>query len=156
MEMGVPPRPYRDTVSRRLNSEIHERVVDAVNAREVPVEILAPDFHMVNRASAVTDYTYHGATGWQDWMDDIFEEFVAGARYDMEEIVAEAEDCVVARFRIAGLSSLSRQPLEFRWAGVTWFRDGRATRAAGYATLGEALEAAGIASGEDRLLAHGR
>ncbi len=153
--MASPPRPYRDTPSPQRNLEIHERVVQAVNAREVPEDVLAPGFQMVNRASAVTDYTYHGATGWRDWMDDIFEEFLSGARYEMEEVVAEAWDRVVATFRISGRSARSRQPLEFRWTSVTWFDAGRATRTAGYATPDEALEAAGISLTGERLLAHG-
>jgi hypothetical protein len=47
-----------------------EEVVDlayrygaAPNAREVPEELLAPDFVMVNASTAVTDKTYPGASG---------------------------------------------------------------------------------------------
>ena len=124
------------------NIELQRRVVAAVNAREVPEEILAPGFWMENRASSVTDYTYHGAAGWRDWMNDIFEEFAPNARYQLDDILATGEDFVIAAFCIAGRSARSGEPLEFRWTGVTWFRDAHAIRAVGYANRGEAFAAA--------------
>ncbi|HYM54026.1 MAG TPA: hypothetical protein VES97_01585 [Solirubrobacteraceae bacterium] len=126
------------------NIELHAFAVAAVNAREVPWEILAPEFCMENRASSVTDYSYRGATGWSDWMSDIFEEFTEAARYELEEIVTATDDFVVASFCIVGPSARSGMPLSLRWTGVTWFRDGKATRAVAYATRNEALEATGI------------
>jgi len=132
------------------NIALHRLVVAAVNAREVPEAILAPDFCMENHASSVTDYTYHGVTGWRDWMNDIFEEFTTGARYEVEDIIAVGDEFVVATFCIVGRSARSGMPLEFRWVGVTWFRDGQATRAVGYSTRGEALAAAGIGESEAR------
>jgi ketosteroid isomerase-like protein len=126
------------------NIELQRRVVVAVNAREVPEEILAPGFWMENRASSVTDYTYHGAAGWRDWMNDIFEEFAPNARYQVEDILTATEDFVIAVFRIAGHSARSGDTLEFRWTGVTWFRDGQAARAVGYANRAEAFAAAAV------------
>ena len=58
--------------------------------------------------------------------------------------MACGEDFVVATFSVVGYGALSEEPLEFRWAGVTWFRDGKATRAIGYTTRREALEAVGL------------
>jgi len=118
--------------------------VRAVNAREVPDDVLAPDFQMENRASAVTDYTYYGERGWREWMGDLFESFAEGARYDVEEIIAVGEDFVAARFSVVGRGARSGQPLEFRWIGVTWFHEGKATRAVGYSSRSEALEAVGL------------
>jgi len=51
---------------------------------------------------------------------------------------------VVAAFSVIGRGARSGQPLEFRWAGVTWFRDGKAIRAVGYTSRREALEAVGL------------
>jgi len=126
---------------QRRNLEAHRLVAEAVNARKVPDDLLAPGFRMVNRLSAVTDYPYHGPDGLRDWMNDVFEVFADGASYEVEEILAVGEDYVVASFCISGRGGRSRAPLEFRWAGVTWFRDGRALRAVGYASGVEALEA---------------
>ncbi|HXR29115.1 MAG TPA: nuclear transport factor 2 family protein [Solirubrobacteraceae bacterium] len=126
------------------NVEVHDRVVEAVNAREVPEDVLAPGFRMENRASAATDYTYYGARGWNEWMSDLFESFADGARYAVEEIFAVGDDFVVAAFSVIGRGARSGQPLEFRWAGVTWFRDGKAIRAVGYTSRREALEAVGL------------
>lgn len=113
----------------------------ALNAREVPLELLAPGFAMKNCASAVADYTYRGAAGWRDWMNDTFEEFSDTAHVKIEQIVAATDELVVASFCIDGSSARLGTPLSFRWTGVTWFREGRATRAAGYSTRREALEA---------------
>jgi hypothetical protein len=126
------------------NLQVHERAVEAVRLREVPEEILAPRFYMENRVSAVTDYSYHGAMGWRDWMNDIFEVFAEDALYEVEDLIAQGEDFVIAMFRIAGLGARSRMPLELRWVGVTWFHNGKLTRAVGYRNRHEALAAVGV------------
>ncbi len=141
MDLTSPPRPGSGAVTRR-NIELQALAVSAVNAREVPREILAPEFSMENRAFSVTDYTYRGATGWRDWMSDIHEEFTRPARYELEEIVAATDDFVVATFHIVGRSVRSRMPLLLCWTGVTWFRDGKLIRIVGYARRSEALQAA--------------
>ncbi len=129
-------------VSRsQRNLEVHRRVVEALNGREVPERLLAAGFTMENKVSAVTDYEYRGAEGLRDWMNDVFEVFAQGARYEVEEIVEVGEDHVVAAFCISGRGGRSTLPLEFRWVGVTWFRNFRATRAVGYATREQALRA---------------
>jgi ketosteroid isomerase-like protein len=127
------------------NVDAHDRVVQAVNARTVPEGVLAPGFRMENRASAATDYTYYGDRGWREWMGDLFESFADGARYGVDEILAVGDDFVAAVFSVVGHGAGSGQPLEFRWAGVTWFRDGKAIRAVGYTSRREALEAVGLA-----------
>ena len=127
------------------NIELHDLGVAAVNARRVPEDLLAPDFRLENRVTAVTDHTYCGATGWREWMSDLFDVFSDGARYEVEEIIADGEDFVAAMLCVPGRGARSGLPLVFRWAGVTWFEDGKATRAVGYATRREALQAVGLA-----------
>jgi hypothetical protein len=127
--------------STQRNLELQGRAVAALNAREVPADLLAPGFAMRSCASAVADYTYRGASGWRDWMNDTLEEFSEGAQMRIEQIVAATDEFVVASFCIDGASARLRTPLSFRWTGVTWFHNGRATRAAGYSTRREALEA---------------
>ena len=127
---------------RKRNIEFHTRMVAAVIAREVPVGLLAPDFHMENHAAAAVDYTYWGASGWREWTSDLFEVFAEGPRYRVEELIAAGDDFVAAMFCVDGTSVRSGNWLVFCWAGVTWFRDGKATRAVGYSSRGAALEAA--------------
>lgn len=124
--------------------ELHSRAVAAVNAGEVPAELLAPGFFMENRVSAVTDQHYRGVDGWRAWMDDIFEMFADGATYDVEELIAASDEYVVARFCVSGTGVRSGMPLEFRWIGVTWFEGGKATRAIGYPSRADALQAVGL------------
>jgi ketosteroid isomerase-like protein len=130
-------------MSPQRNIELHGRVVAAANAREVPSELLAPEFSMQQHTSAATDYTYRGPNGWRDWMNDLLEEFGDDARYEVEELVAAEDDFVVANLRVAGNAVHSGVSLEFRWAEVTWFRDGLATRSVGYTSDCDALQAAG-------------
>jgi ketosteroid isomerase-like protein len=125
------------------NIDLHTRGAEAANAREVPEDLLAPEFRMENRVTAVTDNTYHGADGWREWMSDLFDVFAAGARYEVEEIIAASEEYVAAIICVSGRGARSGLPLSFRWAGVTWFRNGKAVRAVGYASRAEALEAVG-------------
>jgi ketosteroid isomerase-like protein len=128
------------------NIAVHSRIVAAIRSGTVPDGLLAEGFQVENRASAVTDYTYHGPTGLREWASDVFENFAAGARYGVEEIVAAGADYVAAAFSIVGRGAMSGEPLEFRWWGVTWFADGRATSSIGYARREEALAA--VAHGE--------
>jgi ketosteroid isomerase-like protein len=134
---GLGPDPGREPSSL----ESHRRLVEAFNAREAPYDLLAPDFRMDNRRSAVTDYTYRGAVGFRDWMSDVFEVFANGARYEVDEIIAVRDELVAATVCITGRGARSKMPLEFRWTGVTWFREGRVTRITGYASRRDALEA---------------
>jgi len=124
--------------------DIHDRLVEAVNAREVPEELLGPGFRMEHRASTVTDRAYYGERGWREWMSDLFEVFAEGSRYTVEEVIAVGDDVLAATFCIAGHGRRSGQPLEFRWTGSTWFRGGTAIRAVGYSSRREALNALGL------------
>lgn len=135
-------QPTQDSAVQR-NLEAHERAVAAVVAREVPEDMLAPGFRLENRVTAVTDYTYHGAVGWREWMGDLFEMFAEGASYSVEELIAAGEDFVAAWFCVEGIGARSRSAIAFRWAGVTWFCDGKATLAVGYPSRSEALKAVG-------------
>jgi ketosteroid isomerase-like protein len=125
------------------NVEILLRAVAAINAREVPEDVLAPDFRIENVSTAVTDRTYHGAEGARQWMSDFFDVLDEGARHEAEPI-AVGDDYVVSKLRIVGVGSSSGAPVDMRWYGVMWIRNGKLTRAVGYATRREALEAVGL------------
>jgi ketosteroid isomerase-like protein len=126
------------------NIECHRLGAEAANAREVPTELLAPDFRLENRVTAVTDNSYHGTDGWREWMGDLFDVFSADARYEVEEIIAASAEYVAALLCVSGVGARSGQPLSFRWVGVTWFSNGKALRAVGYASRSEALAALGL------------
>jgi ketosteroid isomerase-like protein len=116
----------------------------ALNTREIPEGLLAPDFVMVNATTAVTDKTYHGAAGVLEWTNDLFEAFDAGARLEIRRVVADDDDFVVATVRLSGTGAGSGAPLDLRWAAVFWCRTGRLARVVGYLTRAEALEAVGL------------
>jgi hypothetical protein len=134
--------------------ELHTAMVEAVRAREVPEDVLAPMFVMVNRASTVTDRVYRGAMGWRDWMNDIFEEFREDACYELDELLATTDELIVASYRIAGTSVRSGWPLDFRWVGVTWFHHRRAIHALAHSSRSRALEAARVHPAIERRRSH--
>jgi ketosteroid isomerase-like protein len=127
----------------RANIDLVYRAIDAVNAREVP-DFLATDFRIEGVNTAVTDRTYVGPEGWREWMDELCEAFGEGARHEVDEIVAEGDDYVVAVASFVGRGAASDAPLQLRWVGVTWFRDGQVTRSSGFLTKREALKAVGL------------
>lgn len=124
------------------NVEIMRRVVDAINADEVPRELIAPEFEMTNATTAVTDATYLGYEGALKWRRDLFD-VIEDARFEVDEILASGPDYLAVSNRIVGQGSTSGAPLEMRWASVMWFRDGMLRRADGYPSRGEALAAVG-------------
>jgi len=130
------------------NLELYERTVAAVNARdlsdELAAEIIAPDYRIENAATAVTDKTYYGAAGVREWVRDMFEGMDEDSRYEIEEILADGEDYVVARVRLVGHGVRSGAPVTLRWVSVMWFEGGKATRGRGYLRRREALKAVGL------------
>jgi ketosteroid isomerase-like protein len=127
------------------NVKVVHRYAAALNAREVPEGLLAPDFVMVNATTAVTDKTYRGRAGVLEWTTDVFEAFDADARLEISRVVADENDYVVATVRIDGAGARSGAPLAMRWAAVFWCRGGKLTRVVGYLGRREALEAVGLA-----------
>lgn len=125
------------------NLEIVQIFTAAINARQVPDELLAPDFRMDNVATAVTDRTYYGAEGVRQWISDFFDVLDDAARHDAEPIEV-GQDYVVAKLRIVGRGAVSGAPVDLRFYGVMWIRDAKITRAIGYASRREALEAVGL------------
>ncbi len=74
----------------------------------------------------------------------MFEAFDEDSHFETEEILAEGEDFVVARTRVVGHGARSGVPVTLRWVSVTWCRDAKLARTAGYPTRREALEAVGL------------
>jgi ketosteroid isomerase-like protein len=126
------------------NVEIVRKVIDAISAREVPEDLIAPDIHLQNVRTAVSDNLYVGHDGVRKWQQDFFGVMDEDARLEVEDVIAFGEDCVVVTLRLAGHGAKSGAPLELRWPQVIWLRQGRITRTTGYGSRREALEAAGL------------
>ncbi len=130
-------------MSREENIEIALRCFEAVNAREVPEELLAPDVRLENVRTAVTDRTYRGADGFRQWFSDFFDVLDDDARYE-GEVIEAGDDYVIGQARFVGRGSVSGAPVEMPYYGVLWIRDGKVTRAVGYPNRRQALEAVGL------------
>jgi ketosteroid isomerase-like protein len=130
------------------NIDRHERFVAAVNTREISDEIaeelLAPDCRIVNISTPVTDNTYSGAGGVRKWLSDTFDGLDESTRWEVEEIVADGDDFVVASVRLVGHGASSGAPVLLRWVHVIRFQRRRISWGGGYARRREALEAVGL------------
>jgi ketosteroid isomerase-like protein len=126
------------------NVELVRRLTEAINARVVPEELLDSAIQLENVTTAVTNEVYTGFAGARKWMDDLYDALDDQATYETLEIIAEGDDFVVAIVRFAGRGRVSGAPLELRYVSVTWIRDGKIVRGAGYESRREALEAVGL------------
>ena len=127
------------------NVDLVYRIADAIDGGDVS-EFLAPEFRIANVNTAITDKTYVGADGAREWKSDLFSGFADGAHYQVDEIVAECDDYVVAIVSIVGRGAASDAPLHLRWVTAQWFRDGKCTHAAGFLSRRDALRAVGLAA----------
>ena len=126
------------------NVEMVQRLAEAINLGVWPPrDLLTADVEVVNATTAVTDATYIGYEGADQWRRDIFD-VVDDARYVIDEVLATGPDYVVITNRVVGRGSSSGVPVELPWSSVFWFRDGRIARAVGYTRRREALAAVGL------------
>lgn len=126
------------------NIEILRRLGDAIDTGDLPRELLTDDFELKNATTAVTDATYYGYEGALQWRQDFFD-VVEDAHYEIDEILAQADDYVVIANHLTGRGASSGAPVDLRWASVFWFRDGKIARVAGFNSRRAALEAVGLA-----------
>jgi ketosteroid isomerase-like protein len=142
MESSTPSRDTARTMSQE-HVDLVYRLADALNARQVP-EFIALDYRLENVNTAVTNKTYQGVDGLREWMRDLFSAFAEGARFQVDEIVADGDDYVVVISSIVGRGAASDAPLQLRWFSAVWFRGSEMTRSAGFLSKREALKAVGL------------
>lgn len=130
-------------MSRAEVKELARRFVEAVNARAIPDDLIAPDCRLENVETAVTDRAYVGPDGVREWMNDFFDVLDRDARFEAEEI-ATGDDYWVGICRFVGRGSESGAPLEMPYVSAVWIRDGRISRGIGYPTVREALRSVGL------------
>jgi len=128
------------------NVELVHRFGVALNEREIPDDLLAPGFVMVNAETAVSGGSFHGADGVIEWTHDFFDLMDAGARFSVERIVVDEDDFVVAAVGLKGKGARFGFPVDFSWAAVYTCSEGKLTRVVGYLQVNEALEAVGLAA----------
>jgi ketosteroid isomerase-like protein len=124
------------------NVEVVRRLVEAINANDLPRDLMTDDVKLKNATTAVTDATYVGYEGGLAWRRDFFD-VVDDARYTLDEVLATGPDYVVIANSLVGKGASSGVPVDMRWTSVFWFRDGKICRAAGFNSCAEALEVVG-------------
>jgi ketosteroid isomerase-like protein len=126
------------------NVETVRKVVEIINAREVPEDLIEPDIQIQNVPTAVTDNLYVGAEGIREWQEDFLAVMDETGRFGIDEVLAHEGDVVVVKVQLVGHGRASSAPLDIRWFIVCWVRDGRIARTDSYASRREALKAAGL------------
>lgn len=124
------------------NIRVVRRLVEAINADDLPRDLVTEDFELKNATTAVTDATYSGYEGGLQWRRDMFD-VVDDAHFRLDEVLDATNDYVVIANSLIGQGASSGVPVHMRWTSVFWFRDGKICRAAGYNRRSEALEAVG-------------
>jgi ketosteroid isomerase-like protein len=125
------------------NVELLRRLTDALAAGEIP-EFVAADHRLENVNTAVTDKTYIGPDGLREWRQDMFSAFGHDVRFQVDEVIADCDDYIVAATSLKGRGAASDAPLELRWVNAFWFLDGRLVRSGGFRHRREALKAVGL------------
>ena len=80
----------------------------------------------------------------RNWLSDTLDGLDEGTRYEVEEIVADGDDFVVARMRLVEHDARPGAPVVLRRVDVIRFQRGKMSWAGGYARRREALEAVGL------------
>lgn len=113
-----------------MSEEIGEIVrlwTEAFKARRVPEEILASNFVMENAATAVTEQTYSGAAGIEQWFDDFFGVLDDGWLYDID-LIEFGDGCAVGKITLTGRGRVSGAPVDLSHWGVIWVVGGKVGR----------------------------
>jgi ketosteroid isomerase-like protein len=126
------------------NVELVYRFSEALNARDMPDDLLASDFVLTNAETIVSDGPYHGTAGAIAWATETLDLIEEERPLVIERIEAQSDDFVVAATLVQGTARLSQIPVAFRWTTAIWCADGRIARVAGFLELGEALKAVGL------------
>jgi ketosteroid isomerase-like protein len=85
---------------------------------------------------------YHGVDGVRDWFERLAEAF-EDLHYEVEKVRADDER-VVVMLRVSGHGPSSGIPVDYGFAPVFTFRDGRVVRMERFDDWAEALDAAGL------------
>ena len=127
------------------NVDLVYRFREALNAREMPDDLLAPDFILTNAETVVSDGPYRGVGGAIDWARENLDLIEEERPLFIERIEAHQDDFVIVAILVEGTARLSQIPVVFRWTTAFWCSEGRLARVAGFLELDEALKAVGLA-----------
>jgi ketosteroid isomerase-like protein len=125
--------------------EVVRQVFDAFNSEDIDLilSFTHPDFEVVvpPELSAEPD-TYRGHDGMRRYWES-FQDVMEEIRFQPERLW-DAGQVVVVAMHITARGRRTALPVELRTAGLWTIRDRKAARVRVYASLSEALEAAGL------------
>jgi ketosteroid isomerase-like protein len=130
------------------NGELIRRGYEAISRGDVEAlkELIDPECEIHSLFGSVAGRVYRGHEGADRWYADMEESFVGVEQRPERFIEVDAERMIaVVRFRGQGRGSGAE--VDQRFAVICTIRDGKGVRLETYASLDEALEAAGVGSG---------
>jgi ketosteroid isomerase-like protein len=125
------------------NVEVARRWLDGLARGELSLEMCDPELLVENIAEFPITGPYHGHEGLRRWWEDVAEAFDE-IRFELEELIDVDDERVLSVQRIVGRFRRTGIPTDTPWASLIWVKDGKITRAVGYASRGRALKAAGL------------
>ena len=110
---------------------------------DVSPELCDPEIEIVNWAESPATGPYHGHDGLHRWWSDIGDA-IDDVHFELQEITALDDGRVLTIQRIVGRFHLTGIDVDAPWGSVISVRDGKISRAVGYATPSQARRAAGV------------
>jgi ketosteroid isomerase-like protein len=125
------------------NVELVRRWANGLAGGELSLELCDPELRLENIAQFPITGPYHGHEGLRRWWQDVAEAFDE-IRYEVDELIDVDDERVLSVQRVVGRFRNTGIPVDTPWASLFWVRDGKITRAVGYASRHRALKAAGL------------
>ena len=111
--------------------------------RHLRLDLVDEQMEIRNVASFPVADEYRGHDGLRQWATEVWEVF-SELHHELVELIEADDETVVSVQRTQGRMRHTGLEVDLPWAVVWTIRNGRALRAHGYMTKGEALKAAGL------------
>ena len=125
------------------NLEIARRWAEAIRRGDLAESLWDPGLEIVNAKGWALEATYHGYEGLRRWWSDLEEAFSDFAM-QVEEISSVDGERFLTVQRFVGHFRKTGIRFDAPWASVVTVEGGRITRAVGYLSKRQALEAVGL------------
>ena len=125
------------------NVELVRRWIEGFRVEELSLEICDPEIEIRNWEESPITGPYHGHDGVRQWWSELEDGF-ENVHMELIDVIDAGEDRVLVVQRLVGRFRLTGIDADHTWGAVVSTRQGKIVSAIGYATPGEAKQAAGL------------
>jgi ketosteroid isomerase-like protein len=125
------------------NVQLVRRWLAGLARGKLAPELCDSELRIENIAESPITGPYHGHEGLRRWWVDVSDAFEE-IRFEVEKLIDVDDERVLSVQRIVGRFRRTGIAIDAPWASLIWVRDGKVTRAVGYASQRRALKAAGL------------